>query len=125
MAELGCCRSDLLLVFGLCSARNWPDIPETVCPWPSLGTYLTFPTRHWAKRRCRSASSWVPHVVMDPRTQSVRFRCHDLGTVVGRELHGCCALVSAGGCGDGGQVLTCSGNVHCMIAFCPKTERYK
>ena len=28
MAELGCCRSDLLLVFGLCSARNWPDIPE-------------------------------------------------------------------------------------------------
>ena len=28
MAELGCCRSGLLLVFRLCSARNWPDIPE-------------------------------------------------------------------------------------------------
>ena len=28
MAELGFCRSDLLLAFGRCSARNWPAIPE-------------------------------------------------------------------------------------------------
>ena len=28
MAELGCCRSDLLLVFGLCSARIGLIIPE-------------------------------------------------------------------------------------------------
>ena len=28
MAELGFCRSVLFLVFGLCSARNWPAIPE-------------------------------------------------------------------------------------------------
>ena len=28
MAELGFCRSDLLRVFGLFSARNWPAIPE-------------------------------------------------------------------------------------------------
>ena len=24
MAELGFCRSDLLCVYGVCSARNWP-----------------------------------------------------------------------------------------------------
>ena len=32
MAELCCCRSDLLLVFGWCSARNWPAIPEPLPP---------------------------------------------------------------------------------------------
>ena len=39
MAELGFCQSALLLVFGLCSARNWPAIPEPL-PMPSLGIYL-------------------------------------------------------------------------------------
>ena len=116
MAELGCCRSDLLLVFGLCSARNWPDIPE---PLPVAiawdlglnGGAARFPRGFPCSHGSTSRSLYASGV--------------DLGTVVGRELHGCCALVSAGGCGDGGQVLTCSGNVHCMIAFCPKTERYK
>ena len=57
MAELGFCQSALLLVFGLCSARNWPAIPEPL-PMPSLGIYPTCLTRHLAKCWSSSPSSW-------------------------------------------------------------------
>ena len=95
MAELGCCRSDLLLVFGLCSARNWPDIPEPLpvaiawdlglnggaarfprgfpCSHGSTHAVCTLPVSTWVQLwvvNCTAAAPWFQPVVAETVAKS-------------------------------------------------------